>query len=298
MTGGTPKAKKINAMIAQAVEELNLGMGIGSQRIALDHPEVIESFNVVRKKAPNAFIFANIGGAQLISKYGVKEAKKAIEMVQANALTIHLNALQEAIQPEGDTNYSNLITMICTLSETLDIPIIVKETGAGIRAEDAIILEKNGVDGIDVAGVGGTSWAAVEFYRAKTKNHALNQRYGKTFWNWGIPTAVSLVEVINSVNIPIIASGGIRNGIDVTKSLALGATLTSATYPFLSPALISSKKVKEALNCLIGELRNSMFLVGATSIKDLKKIPLLMMGKTAEWLRLRGFKPEIYARRK
>lgn len=298
MTGGTVKATKINAAIAEAIEKLKLGMGVGSQRIAIDNPKVERSFSIVREKAPTAFILANIGGPQLVSKYGIKEAKKAVEMVKANALAIHLNALQEAVQPEGDTNYSNLLQNICKLAQELDVPVVVKETGAGIAAEEATMLEAAGVAGIDIAGVGGTSWAAVEYYRAKSRQDGYSQRLGETFWDWGIPTTVSLVETIKSVNLPVIASGGIRTGIDVTKSLALGASLASATYPFLGPATKSSEDVKKALQYLVGEVRNAMFLVGASSIQKLQKVPVLLTGKTAEWLKLRGFQPEVYARRK
>jgi len=298
MTGGTTKATKLNAAIAEAVEELNLGMGVGSQRVAIDNPKLERSFTVVREKAPTAFIVANIGGPQLVGKYGVKEAKKAVEMVQANALAIHLNALQEAVQPEGDTNYSNLLQKICKVAQELDVPVIVKETGAGIAAEDAAMLEAAGVAGIDVAGVGGTSWAAVEYYRAKARQDVFSQRLGGTFWDWGLPTAVSLVETVKSVNLPVIASGGIRNGIDVTKALALGASLASATYPFMQPATKSSEDVKNALRYLVGEVRNAMFLVGANSIQKLQKVPVVLTGKTSEWLKLRGFQPEVYARRK
>ena len=298
MTGGTAEATKINAAIAEAVEEMGLGMGVGSQRVAIDNPTLERSFSVVREKAPTAFILANIGGPQLVSKYGVKEAKKAVEMVQANALAIHLNALQEAVQPEGDTNYSNLLQRICKLAQELDVPVIVKETGAGISAEDAAMLEAACVAGIDVAGVGGTSWAAVEYYRAKARQDVSSQRLGETFRDWGIPTAVSLVETVKSVNLPVIASGGIRNGIDVTKALALGASLASATYPFLGPATTGSEDVKKTLQLMVGEVRNAMFLVGANAIQKLQNVPVVLTGKTAEWLKMRGFQPEVYARRK
>jgi isopentenyl-diphosphate delta-isomerase len=298
MTGGTAKALKINAAIAEAVEELNIGMGVGSQRVAIDNPKMERSFTVVREKAPTAFIVANIGGPQLVGKYGVKEAKKAVKMVEANALAIHLNALQEAVQPEGETDYSGLLRKIGEVAQALDVPVIVKETGAGIAAEEAKMLEEAGVSGIDVSGVGGTSWAAVEYYRAKKRQDEFRQRLGETFWDWGIPTAVSLVEAVKSVSLPVIASGGIRNGIDVTKVLALGASLASATYPFLRPATKGPEDVKKALQFLIGEVRNAMFLVGADSLQKLQKVPVVLTGRTAEWLRARGFQPELYARRK
>jgi len=298
MTGGIAKALKINAAIAEAVEELDLGMSVGSQRVVIKNKKVKRSFSIIREKAPKAFILANIGGPQLVEEYGVKEVKKAVEMVEANALAIHLNGLQEAVQPKGDTNYSGLIRKIDEVAKEVDVPVIVKETGAGIAAEDAKLLEEAGVAGIDVAGAGGTSWAAVEYYRAKARQDVFNQKLGETFWDWGIPTAVSLVEAVQSVNVPVIASGGIRNGIDAAKALALGASLASATYPFLQPATKSSEDVKKALRLLVGEVRNAMFLVGADSLKELQKVPLVLTGKTAEWLRARGFQPELYARRK
>ena len=219
-------------------------------------------------------------------------------MVKANALAIHLNPLQEAIQPEGETNYSNLLQSIRKLTNELDVPIIVKETGSGISSEDATLLEEAGVAGIDIAGAGGTSWAAVEYYRSKTRPDNYGQRLGLTFWDWGLPTAISLVETISSVDLPVITSGGVRNGIEITKAIALGAKLVSATYPFLNPATKSSEDVKKALQYLIEEVRNTMFLVGADSIEQLKNISVVITGKTAEWLKTRGFQPEIYARRK
>lgn len=298
MTGGTAKATKINAAIAEAVEELGLGMGVGSQRIAVDNPKVEHSFSIVREKAPTAFILANIGGPQLVIKYGVKEAKKAIEMVQANALAIHLNALQEAVQPEGDTDYSGLLKKIAKLTPQLDVPVIVKETGAGITAEDVEMLKDAGVAGIDVAGAGGTSWAAVEYFRAKARSDRFSQKLGETFWDWGIPTVASIVEAVKSSDLPVIASGGVRTGIDVAKSLALGASLASATFPFLEPATKGSEDVKKALTYLVGEVKNAMFLVGANSIKNLQKVPVVLTGKTSEWLTARGFQPELYARKK
>jgi isopentenyl-diphosphate delta-isomerase len=295
MTGGTMKGTKINTAIAEAIEDLKLGMGVGSQRIAIDNPKVEKSFRIVREKAPTAFILANIGGPQLATKYGVIEAKKAVEMIKANALAVHLNALQEAVQPEGETNYSNLLKNITKLTQELDVPVIVKETGAGIPGEDAKLLEAVGVAGIDVAGVGGTSWAAVEYHRTKGHQKGSSQELRDIFWDWGIPTAVSLVETVKSVNLPVIASGGIRTGIDVIKSLALGASLASSTHPFLRPATKSSEDVKKMLNQLIGEVRNAMFLVGANSIPKLQSVPVVLVGKTAEWLKLRGFQPELYA---
>jgi len=294
ITGGTKEAEKINGAIAEAVEELGLGMGVGSQRIAIEKTQLAKTFAIAREKAPTAFLIANIGAPQLVAGYGIKEARKAVEMIDADALAIHLNPLQETIQPEGETNYAGVLEKIGEIARELEVPVIVKETGAGIAREEAKKLEAAGVKGIDVSGVGGTSFAAVEYYRAENE---YQKRLGENFWDWGIPTAVSIVEVTETVNIPVIASGGIRSGTHIAKALALGASLTSISAPVLHAAIEGAEKVKETLSFFIDELKNTMFLVGASSIKELAKAPVLIMGKTGEWLRLRGFDVESYARR-
>ncbi|HDI12304.1 MAG TPA: type 2 isopentenyl-diphosphate Delta-isomerase, partial [Candidatus Bathyarchaeota archaeon] len=241
MTGGTAKAEKINAAIAKAVEELGLGMGLGSQRAAIENPKLEKTFSIARKKAPTAFLIANLGGPQLVQGYGLKEAKKAVEMIDADALAIHLNPLQEAVQPEGETKFKELTEKIGEIAAALEVPVLVKETGAGIAAEEAKKLEKIGVKGIDIAGAGGTSWAAVEYYRAKKAKNSFLQRLGEAFWDWGIPTAISLIEVVQSVSIPVIASGGIRDGVQAAKALALGASLASLSSPILKQAVKGSE---------------------------------------------------------
>lgn len=297
LTGGVEKATKINAAIAAAVEKLGLGMIVGSQRAAIEDSKLEKTFSVVREKAPNAFLVANLGGAQLASKYGVKEARKAVDMLQADALAVHLNPLQETVQPEGETSYKGLADKIHEISQALDVPVIVKETGAGISAEDAQRLEFAGVAAIDVAGVGGTSWAAVESYRAKRQGDQFHQALGETFWDWGIPTVASLIETRQSAHTPVIASGGIRTGVDVAKSIVLRASLAGMAHPILDPAFHGAAKVEEKLRLTIEELRTAMFLVGADSIPKLAKAPAIVTGKMAEWLIMRGFDPQLYARR-
>jgi isopentenyl-diphosphate delta-isomerase len=297
ITGGTPEATKINATIAEAVEELGLGMGVGSQRAAIEDKKLEKTFSIARKKAPTAFLIANIGGVQLAHGYGLKEAKKAIEMIQADALAIHLNPLQEAVQPEGQTNFRGVLKKIDAIAKELDVPVIAKETGAGIAAEEAKKIEAAGVKGIDVSGAGGTSFAAVEYYRTKRKANSFQHRLGDVFWDWGIPTAISIAEVSQTVNIPIIASGGIRSGVEVTKALALGASLTSLSQPVLHAAVKGVKETEDALSLLIEELKTNMFLVGVDSVKALQETPFVVMGETAEWLRMRKFNVDSYARR-
>jgi isopentenyl-diphosphate delta-isomerase len=268
-------------------------MGVGSQRAAIENGKLESTYAVARKKAPTAFLIANIGGVQLAHGYGLKEAKKAVEMIEADALAIHMNPMQEAIQPEGQTNFNGVLSKIGEIAAELDVPVIVKETGCGISAEDAKALESTGVKAIDVGGVGGTSFAAVEFYRS-----ANGKTMDETFWDWGIPTAVSLVETTQTVKIPVVASGGVRNGLDVTKSLALNASLASLSQPVLEAAVKGARETEKLLSCLISELRHVMFLVGAKNLESLAKVPVVVTGKTAEWLNIRDFDTANYARRR
>ena len=292
MTGGTKEATRINAAIAQAVETLHLGMGVGSQRAAIEDSKLEATYSVARKKAPTAFLIANIGGVQLAHGYGLKEAKKAVEMIDADALAIHLNPLQEAVQREGQTNFKYVLAKITQIAQGLDVPVIVKETGCGVSAEDAKALEAAGVKAIDVGGVGGTSFAAVEYYRS-ADGKVMDER----FWDWGIPTVVSLVETAQTVKIPVVASGGVRSGLDVAKSLVLNASLASLSQPVLEAANKGAEETQELLSRLVDELRNVMFLVGAQSLESLTKVPAVITGKTAEWLNIRGFDTAGYAQR-
>ncbi len=290
MTGGTEEAIQINQNIAAAVEKLGLGMGLGSQRAAIEKPSLEKTYTVARKAAPNAFLIANVGGVQLVHGYGIKEVRKIVEMIDADAVAIHLNALQEAVQPEGQTNFKGVLAKIAEIAGELDKPVIVKETGAGISAEDAKALKASGVKAIDVGGVGGTSFAAVEYYRGE-------KVLGEAFWDWGIPTAASIVEVVQSTKLPVIASGGIRNGNDIAKALALGANLTGVIQPVLETAVKGAGETEQLLKSYLDELRNVMFLVGAETPAGLAKVPLVILGVTAEWLKSRGFNLEAYSQR-
>jgi isopentenyl-diphosphate delta-isomerase len=282
MTGGTEEAIEINQNIAMAVEHLGLGMGLGSQRAAVENYNLEKTYSVARKAAPNAFLIANIGGIQLVRGYGVNEVKKIVEMIDADAVAIHLNALQEAIQPEGQTSFKGVLSKIGEVASKLDAPVIVKETGAGISAEDAEMLKNVGVAAIDVGGAGGTSFAAVEYYRGE-------KALGEAFWDWGIPTVASIVEVVQSTELPVIASGGVRTGTDIAKALTLGASLAGIIQPVLETAVKGSKETEQFLLGLINELRNVLFLVGAKNVASLSAVPLVICSETAEWLKLRGF---------
>jgi len=285
ITGGHPAAKQINRELARAANILNIGMGVGSQRAAVTNPELVSTYTVVREEAPSAFLIGNIGCQQ------IELAEKSVEMIDADALAVHLNPLQESIQPEGDVDATGHVDAINEMTQNLEIPIIAKETGAGIKAQDAITLEKAGVSAIDVAGAGGTSWAAVETYRAQDRT------MGNAFWDWGIPTAASTVEVCQSVNIPVISSGGIRSGLDAAKALALGANAVGIALPLLKEAYSGYQAVVNKINKYNEELRVAMFLVGASNIAELGKSDLVIKGETKEWLNERGFETNIYARR-
>jgi isopentenyl-diphosphate delta-isomerase len=297
MTGGTAEATQINATIAETIEKLQLGMGVGSQRAAIEDQKLEKTFAIAREKAPTAFLIANIGGVQLVHGYGIKEVKKTIEMIDADAVAIHLNALQEAVQPEGQTNFKGVLAKIGEIAEELDKPVIVKETGSGIAAEDARRLEAAGVKAIDIGGTGGTSFAAVEYYRAKGQKNSLQHFLGDVFWDWGIPTVASLTETTQTVKIPVIASGGVRSGTDIAKALALNASLASVAQPALQTAFKGVKETEALLSLLIEELGNVMFLAGAEKVENLARIPVVITGKTAAWLKMRGFNVENYAKR-
>ena len=282
MTGGTPEATKINSRLSLAAEKFGLGMGLGSQRAGLLSSELAETYSIARSNAPNAFLVANIGGAQLSKGLKIKDIKNMIEMIEADALVVHLNPLQELIQPEGEPKYKGVLSKIKEICTNFDIPIIVKEVGAGISMEVAKRLQSAGVSAINVAGSGGTSWAGVEKLRAETAHDSNKINLGELFWDWGIPTAVSLIEVRKSVRIPVIASGGIRNGLEIAKCIALGANMCGMAFPFLRHASKSLESLYEFTNMILIELRGAMFLVGSKNINQLGKSRFIVTGELAK----------------
>ncbi|NLO30018.1 MAG: type 2 isopentenyl-diphosphate Delta-isomerase, partial [Methanosarcina mazei] len=286
ITGGHPDTIPVNAALAAAAEELGVGIGVGSQRAAIDDPSQEDSFRVVRDEAPDAFVYGNVGAAQ-IRQYGVEGVEKLIEMIDADALAIHLNFLQEAVQPEGDRDATGCLDMLTEICSQIKTPVIVKETGAGISREDAILFQKAGGSAIDVGGAGGTSWAGGEVYRAKESRDSVSERLGELFWDFGIPTVASLIE--SRVSLPLIATGGIRNGLDIAKSVALGASAASAALPFVGPSLEGKESVVRVLSCMLEEFKAAMFLCGCENMKDLHNSPVVVTGWTREYLEQRGF---------
>ena len=271
MTGGFDLARKINRNLAAAAQELGLAMGVGSQRVALEEPAVADSFQV-RDLAPDILLLSNLGAVQLNYGYTVDHCRRAVEMIHADALILHLNVLQEAVQPEGNRNFKGLTEKIANICRNLDLPVVAKEVGNGISAEVAVKLKGAGVAAIDVAGKGGTSWYSVEAQRAAKEGKPAET----TFANWGIPTEEALVAVRQAVpDLQIVASGGIRSGLDIAKSIALGADLAAFGQPLLASALESSDKVIEFLGGIIYEIKVAMLCVGAPDLTALKKIKLV-----------------------
>jgi len=272
MTGGIKQAKRINRNLAQAAQEMGIAMGVGSQRTAIDNPDVVDTFQV-REVAPDILLFANLGAVQLNYGYGIEECRRAVEMIEADAIILHLNPLQEALQLEGQTNFIGLLRKIEQICRHLTVPVVVKEVGWGISETVARKLVEAGVAGLDIAGAGGTSWGEVERHRTLSDNHS---RIVKSFAAWGIPTAESIQIVrLAAPEITLIASGGLRTGIDMAKAIALGADAAGVAAPLLKAADVSTEAVIEYVNETIEVLRITMFCIGASSISELKDTPFL-----------------------
>lgn len=290
MTGGTEQARLINQRLAETAQRFGLAMGVGSQRVAVENPSLTETFSV-RRYAPDALLFANLGAVQLNYDYGITQCQKAVDALEADALILHINPLQEAVQTEGDVNFKGLFAKIEQLAKALPVPIVAKEVGNGISAVMAQRLIEAGVAAIDVAGAGGTSWARVESERAKD---ARQRRLGNTFADWGIPTATCLTSIRAGVQseldskptsrmspkmslkmslktVPLIASGGLRNGLEAAKAIALGADLVGMALPFLQAANQSEAALSELSEALIAELTTVLFCTGSESLQSLRR---------------------------
>ncbi len=280
MTGGTRHAGDLNRRLAEAAQECGIAMGVGSQRAALEHPEQADSFKV-RAAAPDILLFANIGAVQFNYGYGLDECRRAVEMIEADALYLHLNAIQEAVQPGGDTDFSGLAKKIEQVCAKLEVPVIAKEVGWGISGRTAKILAECGVQAIDVAGAGGTSWSQVEMYRAPDE---FTRNLAASFVGWGIPTAESIRQVRAAVpEITVFASGGLKDGLDIAKALALGAALGGMAGPFLKAAAINTDNVVETIRLTQRQIEIAMFACGAGSLGELG------MEKLAEIYNARGY---------
>lgn len=276
MTGGIEAAERINRNLAQAAQALGIAMGIGSQRCAIEDESTISTYRV-RDVAPDILLFANLGAIQLNNGYGVEECRRAVEMIDADVLVLHLNPLQEALQSGGNTNFAGLLHRIEQACRELPVPVIVKEVGCGISEAVASKLASAGVAGIDISGAGGTSWSEVERYRALTQP---GNNIAASFASWGIPTAESILMAQRGAPATtLIASGGIRTGVDIAKAIALGADAAGMATPLLKAANGSAEAVISALEEVISELKITMFCIGAQRTSQLKNSP---------WLRKKG----------
>ena len=273
MTGGAAQAEAINLALAEAAEELGLAMGVGSQRAALNDARLASSYQV-RRVAPSIPLLANLGAVQLNYGYGVDHCRRAVEMIRADALILHLNPLQEAVQPEGNVNFAGLLGRIEAVCRGLEVPVIVKEVGNGIGAADAKRLVEAGVWGIDVAGAGGTSWSEVERFRQPNDAGA---RVAATFAGWGLPTSECIREARAALpNVPLIGSGGVRSGLDMAKALALGADIVGTAKPALLEAVNErgAAAVVEGLEVFLRELRIAMFCSGCADLFALRALEI------------------------
>jgi len=295
LTGGHPDVAAINERLAVVAQEYGLAMGVGSQRAALVSPALAATYDIVRRRAPDAFIIANVGAPQLIEQRGkaaftVAEARAALDMIGANALALHLNFLQEAAQPEGDRRARGALAALTAVVAELGAPVIAKETGAGISYEQARALRAAGVAAIDVGGAGGSSMAAMEVSRAQARGDTRTATIGTLFRDWGIATPISVVETRQAApDLPITATGGVRSGLDAARALALGATLVGMGFPFLRAASESEDAVRAFLDQFLAELRVAMQLTGSATLDALRSAPVVVTGATREWLEMRGF---------
>lgn len=267
MTGGTEAAGLINRNLAAGAERTGVAVGVGSQRKALEDPSKADTFQV-REAAPSVPLLANLGAVQLNYGMGVRECREAVGMIGADALVLHLNPLQEALQPEGQCDFSGLLPKIGEVVRSLDVPVVAKEVGSGLSERTARALAAQGVRILDTAGTGGTSWARIEAQRSGDLD------LGELFAGWGIPTPLSIQEVRRVDGVMVIASGGLRNGLDVAKALALGADLAGMAYPFLRPATESPERVADQVARIVRELKICMFCLGVKTVAELRRIKL------------------------
>jgi isopentenyl-diphosphate delta-isomerase len=272
MTGGAELAKRINRNLAEVAQTYGFAMGLGSQRAAIEDPSLAHTYTL-RDIAPDILLFANLGAVQFNYGYGIDQCRRAVEMVDADALILHFNVLQEAVQPEGDVNWAGLLGKVEEVARQLHVPVIAKEVGWGFSEKTVRQLVNAGVSAIDVAGAGGTSWSEVEYHRAPSAYHA---RVAGAFADWGIPTADAICYAVSGApELPIFASGGLKNGIDVAKSVALGATLGGLAGEFLKVANDSVEAASEFARELVTQVKISMLCSGAVDIAALQKTPLL-----------------------
>ncbi|MGN6756861.1 MAG: type 2 isopentenyl-diphosphate Delta-isomerase [Thermomicrobiales bacterium] len=288
MTGGHPRATEVNRVLARVAARFNIPMGVGSQRAMIVNPALTPTYAVAREAAPDILLIANVGLPQLLPQadtppFTTGDVRRAIDAIGAEALAVHLNFLQEAVQAGGDVNARGGLAALAALAATISVPVIAKETGAGLTARAASAMAGAGVAALVVGGAGGTSFAAVEARRAADAGDERLAALGRLFADWGVPTPAA-IRMARGAGLPVIATGGIRSGLDAAKALALGADLVGLARPLLERALVSEEATVAWLEQFVLELRTAMFLVGAATPPDLQRIPYLALGATRDWL--------------
>ena len=301
MTGGHAMARELNAVLARAAERHGLAMGVGSQRAALRNPTLAYTYAVVRQEAPSALLIANIGAPQLVEQdsgpaLGIDEAKAAVAMIAADALAIHLNFLEESVQPEGDRRAAGCAAAIEAVARSAGVPLVAKETGAGLTRSTALRLRDLGVAALDVGGVGGTSFAAIEGLRAETQGDERGRRLGELLRDWGVPTAVAVAGAA-STGLPVVATGGVRTGLDAAKAMALGGSLVGVARPLLQAAMEGDGAVNAWIEQFLHELRTVLFLTGSRTVAEMQARRWVVLGETRSWLEQLGYlaHTDVYA---
>ncbi len=292
MTGGTELAKRINESLARLAQKFKIPIGVGSQRVALEDRSLSHTFSVVRENAPDVPVIANIGQSQVAAGVRKEEILYLVEMIQANAIAVHINPLQEVLQPEGEPDFRDFIRKLGEFVKESPVPVIIKQTGEGLSRESASKLQGIGIEGIDVGGAGGTSFAVIEGMRSRFYGRDLLERVASTFADWGIPTAASILEVREVFpDKLLIASGGVRSGVDVAKALRLGADFAGIARPILKELYEGGlSRAEKYLEQVIKELRITLFLTGSSNLNELRSAPIVIFGDLLHWIKQRGLR--------
>ena len=293
LTGGHANGEVVNARLARAAERNGLAMGVGSQRAALRQPALAGTYAVARREAPNALLIGNLGAAQLVDQDGERamshaDVRRALEMIEADAMAVHLNFVEEAVQPEGDRRARGCLAAIAALAGDLEVPLVVKETGAGLSRSTCVRLAAAGAAAIDVGGAGGTSYAVIEALRARAQGDDAGHHLGELLREWGLPTAVS-VAAARPCGVPVIATGGVRSALDAAKAIAMGATLAGVSVGLLEAALAGDDAVERWVHRFCHALRAILFLTGCRTPLELARRPRVITGATAAWIDQLGY---------
>lgn len=293
LTGGHADGEMVNARLARAAERHGLAMGVGSQRAALRRPALASTYAVARREAPTALLIGNLGAAQLVDQEGgpamrLAEVRRAVEMIEADAMAVHLNFVEEAVQPEGDRRARGCLAAIAALARDLEVPLVVKETGAGLSRSTCARLAGAGAAAIDVGGAGGTSYAVIEALRARAQGDDAGHHLGELLREWGVPTAVS-VAAARPCGVPVIATGGMRSALDAAKAMAMGATLAGVSVGLLDAALAGDEAVERWIHRFCHALRAILFLTGCRTPLELARRPRVITGTTAAWIDQLGY---------